>query len=69
MKRLLVTLFAVLVSACAPLTEFGSVARYQVNAEDLNYKPSPLEVLDDRANVVFITSQEGTETFDLLAPY
>lgn len=68
-KGLLVTLWVLLVSACAPLAEFTSIGSYQVNEQELDYPLSPQDAEEGKTNVVFIASSQGTEIFDLLAPY
>lgn len=69
MKKLVATLYVILLSACAPLSEITSIGNYQVSEQDLQYESFPQMELDYKTNVVFVTSQKGTEIFDLLAPY
>ena len=69
MKKIIIALCAVALSACAPLSEILSLASYEVDTQHLQYDPSPLTEAGDKTTVVFIAGQKGTEIFDLLAPY
>jgi putative intracellular protease/amidase len=63
---ILVAVTALLFHACAPLREFGRTPTYD-GKNDFTYQLPPYDSL--KKTVVIIANNEGTELFDMMAPY
>ncbi len=59
-------IFLLLFNACSPLKEFGKSPVYQ-DKNDLNYKIPAYD--RSKKTVVIVANNDGTELFDMIAPY
>src|SRR6476661_2987730 len=63
---ILVAVTALLFHACAPLREFGRSPVYE-GKNDFTYQPPAYD--SSKKTVVVIANNDGTELFDMMAPY
>src|SRR5689334_16130207 len=63
---ILIAVTALLFHACAPLREFGRTPAYE-GANDFAYQLPAYNSLNK--TVVIVANNEGTELFDMMAPY